>query len=61
MAAIRTVFELASHANIVDVSGTVAPLFTIRILAFDQDNTPYAGLLGAGMGDIHLAVLHHHR
>ncbi|MEV6621546.1 hypothetical protein AB0M83_09040 [Amycolatopsis sp. NPDC051106] len=59
MSAIRTVFELASHANVVDISGTVAPLFTIRIVAVDFDSIPYAGLLGAGMGDIHPAVQHH--
>ncbi|MEV6823476.1 hypothetical protein [Amycolatopsis sp. NPDC051102] len=58
MSAIRTVFELVSHANVVDISGTVAPLFTIRIVAVDFDSIPYAGLPGAGMGDIHPAVHH---
>ncbi|WIX79250.1 hypothetical protein QRX50_00065 [Amycolatopsis carbonis] len=59
MAAIRCVFELASHANVVDVTGAVAPLFTVRILAVDQEGVPYSGLIGAGMGDIHATVTHH--
>ncbi|WIX77006.1 hypothetical protein QRX50_37180 [Amycolatopsis carbonis] len=59
MAAIRYVFELASHANVIDVTGAVAPLFTVRILAVDQEGVPYAGLIGAGMGDIHPTVTHH--
>jgi hypothetical protein len=59
MAAIRCVFELASHANVVDVTGAVAPLFTTRILAVDDGGVPYAGLIGAGMGDIHPTVTQH--
>ncbi|HKS45253.1 MAG TPA: hypothetical protein VJT49_09075 [Amycolatopsis sp.] len=51
--AMRTVFELASHANVIDITGAVAPLFTNRILAVDEQGVPYAGLIGAGMGDIH--------
>jgi hypothetical protein len=56
MTSLRAVFEIASHANVVDVTCTVAPLFTNRILAIDTDGMPYAGLIGAGIGDIHLGV-----
>lgn len=59
MAAIRHVFELASHANVIDITGSAEPLFTVRILAVDSDGVPYAGLIGAGIGDIHPAVPHH--
>src|SRR5437899_2489512 len=45
--ALCTVFELASHANVVDITGAVAPLFTSRILAVDATGVPYAGLIGA--------------
>lgn len=51
--ALWTVFELASHANVIDITGAIAPLFTNRILAVDGQGVPYAGLIGAGMGDIH--------
>jgi hypothetical protein len=53
VAAMWTVFELSSHANVVDITGVVAPLFTNRILAVDDQGVPFAGLIGAGMGDIH--------
>jgi len=53
LAAMSTVFELASHANVIDITGVVAPLFTNRILAVDDQGVPYAGLIGAGIGDIH--------
>ncbi|MFD2417344.1 hypothetical protein [Amycolatopsis pigmentata] len=53
ISALCTVFELASHANVIDITGAIAPLFTNRILAVDEQGVPYAGLIGAGMGDIH--------
>jgi hypothetical protein len=56
MSALRAVFEITSHANIIDVTGAVAPLFTNRILAVDAAGVPYAGLIGAGIGDIHFTA-----
>lgn len=53
VAALCAVFELASHVNVIDITGAIAPLFTNRILAVDEQGVPYAGLIGAGMGDIH--------
>jgi hypothetical protein len=52
-AAILAVFELASHYNLIDLDGDRPPVFVHRILAVDATGTPYAGLIGTGMGDIH--------
>lgn len=51
--AILAVFELASHYNLIDIEGDQPPVFVHRILAVDATGTPYAGLIGMGMGDIH--------
>jgi hypothetical protein len=53
LTALSTVFELAGHANVIDITGAVEPLFTTRILAVDPQGVPYAGLIGAGVGEIH--------
>lgn len=53
--AILAAFELASHYNVIDLDGD-PPLFVHRILAVDTTGTPYAGLIGAGIGDIHPAA-----
>ncbi|MEU3275067.1 hypothetical protein ABZ639_29820 [Saccharomonospora sp. NPDC006951] len=53
MAALRTLFELSSHANLVDISARTPALFLPRILAVDESGLPYAGVLGAAMGDVH--------
>ncbi|ASR35149.1 hypothetical protein BAY61_09325 [Prauserella marina] len=53
MAALRTLFELSSHANLVDISARRPALFLPRILAVDEAGLPYAGVLGAAMGDVH--------
>ncbi|HET6500121.1 MAG TPA: hypothetical protein VFG87_05075 [Amycolatopsis sp.] len=53
VSALCTLFELASHANVIDITGAIAPMFTNRILAVDGQGVPFAGLIGAGMGDIH--------
>ncbi len=52
-AAILAVFELASHYNVIDLDGTQPPVFVHRILAVDATGTPYTGLIGTGMGDVH--------
>lgn len=51
--ALHTIFEIAGHVNLIDVTGTRPPRFTLRILAVDESGKPYAGLIGTGMGDIH--------
>ncbi|WP_431903134.1 hypothetical protein [Amycolatopsis thermoflava] len=56
LAALRAVFEIGSQANLVDVTTAAAPLFTHRILAVGRDGVPYAGLIGAGVGDLHPVV-----
>ncbi|TDQ00473.1 hypothetical protein [Labedaea rhizosphaerae] len=55
MTALRTVFELAGHLNLIDVTGRRPPWFTLHMLAVDRAGRPYAGLVGTGMGDIHPA------
>ncbi|WP_052395524.1 hypothetical protein [Kutzneria sp. 744] len=52
-AAILAVFELASHYNVIDLDGAQPPVFVHRILAVDATGTPYTGLIGTGIGDVH--------
>jgi hypothetical protein len=54
--ALYSAFEVASHLNVVDVTNTVPPLFSARILAVDFSGEAYAGLIGAAVGDIHPAA-----
>ncbi|WP_063797816.1 hypothetical protein [Saccharothrix sp. NRRL B-16348] len=53
---IRTVmnvlFELASFHNIVVLDDHTPPLFTQRILLIGTDGLPFAGLIGAAVGDV---------
>ena len=53
LSALHTLFEVASHANLIDISGESPALFTHRILAVDSAGIPYAGVIGAGIGEIH--------
>jgi hypothetical protein len=53
LSALHTLFELASHANLIDISGESPALFTPRILAVDPAGIPYAGVIGVGIGEIH--------
>ena len=53
MSALHTLFEVASHANLIDITGEYPALFTHRILAVDAAGIPYAGVIGAGIGEIH--------
>ncbi|WP_258348989.1 hypothetical protein [Saccharopolyspora gregorii] len=53
---IRTVmlilFELSSFHNVVPLNSSEAPLFTQKILLMDRNEKPFAGLVGAGVGDV---------
>ncbi|WP_263249590.1 hypothetical protein [Saccharopolyspora rosea] len=48
---LHTLFELASFHNIIPLDSRTPPLFTVRILLLDRADSPFAALIGAGMGD----------
>ena len=48
----NTLFEIASHYNIVAIDATTPQLFTQRILIADTDGRPFSAMIGAGVGDI---------
>jgi len=54
LSALHTLLEVISHANLIDISGESPALFNPRILAVDPAGIPYAGVIGAGIGEIHL-------
>ncbi|MQA11074.1 MAG: hypothetical protein GEU98_21460 [Pseudonocardiaceae bacterium] len=51
LAAVRTLSEIASEANVIDIDGA-EPLFLPRILAVSPDGVPFAGAVGASIGEI---------
>ncbi|PXY27853.1 hypothetical protein BAY60_15925 [Prauserella muralis] len=52
MTALRALSELAAGANVVEIDGTGPPLFLPRILAVDDNGTPFAGAVGVSIGRI---------
>lgn len=51
-AVMNVLFELASFHNIVVLDDHTPPLFTQRILLIGTDGLPFAGLVGAAVGDV---------
>jgi hypothetical protein len=51
-AVMTAIFGLASAYNIVGLSDDTETLFHQRILVIDTDGHPYAGLVGAAMGQV---------
>ena len=48
----NTLFELVSYHNTIALDATTPPLFTQRILLVDADGSPFAAMMGAGVGDV---------